>query len=138
MAKDKIHQIVKEALVQEGWEVTHDPYTLKVGRRKGFIDLGAEKEIIAATKGTEKIAIEVKSFLGQSELDDFEDALGQFIIYLTALEEVEPDRMLYLALPKRFYEDFFDDPFFEKLAQKYGLKFIVFDVEKSIIDQWIR
>jgi XisH protein len=138
MAKDKIHQAVRDALEIGGWEITHDPYTLKVGRRKGFIDLGAKREIIAAVKGTEKIAVEVKSFLGQSDLDDFEYALGQFIIYFNALEEVEPERLLYLALPKEFYDHFFDDPFFEKLAKRYSLKFIVFDVKNSTIEQWIK
>lgn len=138
MAKDKIHKAVKEALEKEGWQITHDPYTLKIGRRRGFVDLGAEKEIIAADRGLDKIAVEIKSFVGQSDLDDFEDALGQFIIYLNALEEAEPDRQLFLALPMRFYNDFFDDPFFVKLSQRYGLRFIIFDVNNSIIEQWIR
>ena len=138
MAKDKIHKAVKEALEKEGWQITHDPYTLKIGRRRGFVDLGAEKEIIAADRGLDKIAVEIKSFVGQSDLDDFEDALGQFIIYLNALEEAEPDRQLFLALPMRFYNDFFDEPFFVKLSQRYGLRFIIFDVNNSIIEQWIR
>ena len=74
-----------------------------VGRRRGFIDLGAEKAIIAAEREQEKIAVEIKSFLGGSDLDHFEDALGQFLVYLVALEDKEPDRVLYLALPQAFY-----------------------------------
>ncbi|MCB9297659.1 MAG: XisI protein [Lewinellaceae bacterium] len=56
--------------------------------------MGAEK-IIGAEKGTEKIAVEVKSFLGPSMLHDFYKAIGQFGFYYLALSEEEPDRTLY-------------------------------------------
>ncbi len=82
MAKDKYHEQVKDALVNEGWTITHDPYKIKVGKRTAFIDLGAERnDVIAAEKGIEKIAVEIKSFLGHSDLNGFEDELGQFLIY---------------------------------------------------------
>ena len=44
------------------------------------IDLGAER-LIAAEKGIEKIAVEVKSFVGSSKIEDLRDAVGQFVIY---------------------------------------------------------
>ena len=28
MAKDKLHFIVKEVLINDGWNITHDPYIL--------------------------------------------------------------------------------------------------------------
>lgn len=31
MARDKFHQEVKNALVNDGWKVIHDPLYLKVG-----------------------------------------------------------------------------------------------------------
>lgn len=101
-AKDIYHENVKKALENEGWTVTHDPYTLAIGRRSGYIDLGAE--MIAAEKGKDKIAVEVKSFLQKSDLNAFEDAVGQFLVYLFALEKKEPDRVLWLAVPYSFYE----------------------------------
>lgn len=134
-AKDYYHDTVRIALEKDNWTITHDPYTLKVGRRRGYIDLGAE--IIAAEKGLEKIAVEIKSFLGKSELDQFEDALGQFIIYLKALKRKEEVRVLYLAIPKTFFLSFFDDPFFVELAKDYELKLLVFDEKKEIIFKWI-
>ncbi len=136
MAKDKYHEHVKEALAKEGWEITHDPYYLPVGRRRGFIDLGAEKQIIGAKKGDEKIAVEIKSFLGASDLDDFEDALGQFIVYYMALEEKEPARTLFLAIPRAFYNRFFDDQFFIRLADRFEVKMIIFNEEAKSIVSW--
>jgi XisH protein len=138
MAKDKFHQNVREALEKDGWTITHDPFFLMVGRRRGFIDLGAKKEVIAAEKGTEKIAVEIKSFVGESDLDQFEDALGQFIIYLNALEEKEPERVLYLAIPEEFHIRFFDDPFFQKLAQRYEVRLLIYDSIKNTIITWIQ
>ena len=63
MAKDVFHDIVKEALIKDGWLVTHDPLTL-LTRAEGGIstDLGAEK-VIVAERGLTKIAVEVKSFI---------------------------------------------------------------------------
>lgn len=136
MAKDKYHENVRQALVKDGWKITEDPYFLMVGKRRGYIDLGAER-IIAAEKGLEKIAVEVKSFIGTSDLDSFEDALGQFLIYLVALEEKDSARALFLAVPEAFYERFFDDPFFMRLAQRFGVNMLIFNEEKNIIVQWI-
>ncbi len=138
MAKDKYHDLVRTSLENDGWNITHDPFKIKIGKRRGYIDLGAEKGIIAAEKETEKIAVEVKSFLGSSDLDDFEDALGQFLIYWKALKMKEPDRILYLAVPSGFYERFFDDAFFVETAKDFDVKMIVYNEGKPQIEQWIR
>lgn len=138
MARDKFHQNVREALEKDGWTVTNDPYFLMVGRRRGFIDLGAEREFLTAERGAEKIAVEIKSFVGGSDLDQFEDALGQFIIYLNALEEKEPERELYLATPNAFYNRFFDDPFFQKLARRYQVNLLVYNELNNTIVSWIK
>lgn len=137
MARDRYHQNVRIALEKDGWSITDDPYFLMIGRRRGFIDLGAEREIIGAERNGEKIAVEVKSFLGGSDLDHFEDALGQFLVYLTALEDKEPDRKLYLAIPQTFHERFFDDPFFQKLAKRYDVKLLVYNEIENSIAAWI-
>ena len=75
----------------------HDPYRVTIGRRRGYIDLGAEMPLAAEKEGR-RIAVEVKSFLGPSELDDLERALGQYGIYRVVLEKRNPQRLLYLAL----------------------------------------
>lgn len=79
-AKDTFHNIVKAALIREGWKITHDPYFMRYGDVEFYIDLGAE-EILGAEKEGQKIAVEVKSFLGESTVYEFHPALGQFITY---------------------------------------------------------
>jgi XisH protein len=138
MQKDKYHEHVRQALEREGWVITHDPYFLKIGRRKIFVDLGAERTLLAAERGLEKIAIEVKSFSGNSELDEFEDAMGQFLLYLWAIQRVEPERELILAVPSDFFASFFDDVVFLQIARHYNIKMLVFDIVEKKIAQWIK
>jgi len=70
------------------------------------IDFGAEP-LIAAEKDEFLIAIEVKSFVGPSTVNEFHKAVGQFNDYSAALEIQEPDRMLFLAIPEEIGFAFF-------------------------------
>lgn len=75
MARDVIHDAVKSALIKDGWDITADSYTIKFKGAKVFVDLAAEMPI-AAERGGERIAVEIKSFLGASPLHELEAALG--------------------------------------------------------------
>ncbi|WP_363267293.1 element excision factor XisH family protein [Okeania sp. SIO2B3] len=62
MAKDIFHQQVKNALIKDGWNITHDPLTIQISEAiKLQIDLAAENAI-AVERGSEKIAVEIKSW----------------------------------------------------------------------------
>ncbi len=124
-AKDFYHQQVREILIAEGWLITHDPYFIQLGKLRGFIDLAAE--LLAAEKDTQKVAIEIKNFVGLSNLNEFKEALGQYLLYHLALSKKEPDRQLFLAIPNNFYQDFFEDAFFREIITLYHLKLLIFD-----------
>ncbi len=100
-----------------------------------YIDLGAEK-IIAAQKDEQKIAVEIKSFIGASTISEFHLAIGQFINYRYALEEEDPERILYLAVPQTVYNDFFKLSFIQSIIRRSQLKLLVYDVEQEEIVQW--
>jgi hypothetical protein len=51
------------------------------------VDLGAEK-IIAAEKGTEKIAVEIKSFTAPSVTHAYHEAAEQYLKYVIALHGI--------------------------------------------------
>lgn len=135
-AKDATHSIVRHALEKDGWEITHDPYYLKVGGVEFYIDLGAET-ILAAQRDSQKIAVEVKSFLGASSVSEFHTALGQFINYRYALEDSDPERVLYLAVPFNIYYEFFTLNFITKVIHRSEVKLIVYQEEQEKIFQWI-
>jgi XisH protein len=85
-AKDIFHNAVKRALEKESWVITDEQFLIRSGGVEIYIDIGAEK-IIAAERNNEKIAIEVKSFLGNSKIYEFHAAIGQFINYHSILED---------------------------------------------------
>lgn len=135
-AKDQFHDLVKTALEKDGWTITNDPLHLRIGGVIDmYVDLGAEK-IIAAEKEGQKIAVEIKSFLGASTISEFHLALGQFINYRYALEAVDPERCLYLAVPLPIYEEFFNLSFIQVVVQRSQLNLLIYDVEKEEIVQW--
>ncbi len=135
-AKDRFHDVVKTALQKDGWRITHDPLTVRIeGIADMYIDLGAQK-LIAAEQNGQKIAVEVKSFIGTSTISEFHTALGQFINYRYALEVQEPDRVLYLAVPLNAYNDFFTKSFIQSVIQRSLVNLLVYDVEVEEIVKW--
>lgn len=135
-ARDIFHNHIKHSLIKDGWEITHDPLRFTVGRRKVYIDLGAHR-LIAARKGKQKIAVEVKSFVSKSEMADLENAMGQFLIYQELLAKREPNRVLYLAIRQDTYRSIFEDEIGQILLESEKVKLIVFDPETEVILQWI-
>jgi XisH protein len=135
-ARDIYHDTVRTALVKDGWTITKDPFKLTFGGRNLYVDLGAEK-LFGAEKGERKIAVEIKSFLDPSPINDLEKALGQYNLYSQILEDIEPDRLLYLAVGNIVFEDFFSEPICQLVIRKNNLNIIVFEPNKQEIVKWI-
>jgi len=136
MAKDIYHDLVKELLIADGWTITHDPLLLAFGVRKVYADIGAER-LIAAEKGKEKIAVEIKSFVGLSAIDDLEKALGQWRIYSHILKQKDRERMLFFAVRADTFYEVFSDVFGEMIRREEELNFIIFDPIKKEIVRWL-
>ncbi len=137
MAKDLYHEQVKRALIKDGWNITHDPYELSFGKIGYEVDFGAEK-LFAAEKDAEKIAVEVKSFIGPSDVNEFHRAVGQFNDYFVVLEMKEPDRILYLAVPENKWLRFFQEVAIQKALQRIQAKIIVYNPQSETIKLWIK
>jgi hypothetical protein len=135
-AKDLYHDVVKNALITDGWTITHDPLRLQWGPRDLYIDLGAE-HLLAAERPGRKIAVEVKSFVGPSIVADLEQALGQYILYHAILAQVEPERVLYLALRHAVFQDLFAEPLGQVLLTNQRVRLVVFDPHTEGILTWI-
>lgn len=135
-AKDIYHEHVRAALEKDGWTITHEPLTLKWVNKDAHIDLGAER-LLTAEKGWRKIAVEVKSFVGHSEMRDLYGALGQFILYRHALASNEPERELYLAIRETIFLRLFDAPEKRELLVAEKINVIVFDPDQQEIVSWM-
>lgn len=133
---DIIHNAVKSALIKDGWLVTDDPYVIQYRRTVLYADLGAERPIAVERNG-QKLVVEVKSFVGASKIQDLKEALGQYDIYRYLLEEIAPDRKLYVAVSKVAYNTFFTQDVTQLILNKHRLPIIVVDIETEEILQWI-
>lgn len=135
-ARDIYHNTVKLALQKDGWTITHDPFPLQIGKKRLSADLGAER-LISAEKSFKRIVVEVKSFVGQSDVKDLEQALGQYVLYRQILNEMSIDRSLYLAVSQQTYNSVFTIELGQVLLNNQIIKLIVFDDESETIVQWI-
>lgn len=136
-ARDAYHNVVVQAMITDGWTITDDPLYLGYGGRDLYVDLGAERDTIAAEKDSQKIAVEIKSFLSPSPIRDLQEAVGQYEIYRTVLLELESERLLYLAIPQRVYENLFSERFGQLILNRIQIRLIIFDEQQARIVQWI-
>jgi XisH protein len=134
-AKDLYHDDVRSALIKDAWTITDDPLRLRWGKKDYYVDLGAER-VIAAEKPGRRIAVEIKSFLGPSVVDDMEKALGQYLIYRSIMRRRQPDRELFLAIPQSIAK-LFDEPLGLLLLEDYDLRVLVFHPKRREIIRWL-
>jgi hypothetical protein len=135
-ALDRYHIQVRNALVKDGWTITDDPLTLQLDERNLYVDFGAER-LLAAERGTEKIAVEIKAFRNPSPIADLEQAIGQYGLYEDVLQIVEPDRVLYLAIPEEAFREIFSEPIGQLALQNRIRRVFTFDSDTEEIIQWI-
>ena len=137
-ARNIYHDMVVEALVADGWTITDDPLTLRVGSRSLHIDLSAEKSPIAAERAGELIAVEIQSFGSPSVVADLHQAVGQFAVYRLFLAERQPERVLYLAVPSEVYDGILSEPLGAGVVAGLGVPLILFDPDGREGLRWIR
>jgi hypothetical protein len=96
-SRDHYHDVVRNCLEKDGWLITDDPLRLNWGKRDMYVDLAAEK-LLLAVKGKQPIAVEIKTFSSASSIADAQKSIGQYFIYLSVIKRTEPERKLYLAI----------------------------------------
>lgn len=136
-ARDIYHNTVKNALIKDGWTITHDPLRIRLSRGKNlFVDLGAQR-LLAAERETEKIAIEVKSFTRPSDMKDLEEAVGQFVLYARLLKRYYPEHTLYLAVSEDTRKSVFEEEAGQTLIEDDIIRLVTFDPTEEVIIRWI-
>lgn len=143
--RDAIHNLVKQALLKAGWEITDDPYVISYGERFLFVDLaarigafnGVSGRFIGARQGNRQIAVEIKDFRGSSAIAELEQAIGQYVLYQLLLAQVDPERELYLAIPHTAFGEIFSEPIGELVVRELPLKLLIVDVEVIEVREWI-
>jgi hypothetical protein len=134
-AKDIYHNAVKNALVKDGWTITADPYSIKYEDAELYADLAAQKPIAAEKQG-QKIVVEIKSFVGRSQMYDFHLALGQYMVYRKLIQLTAPEYTLYLAIDDVVYKDFFQRKSVQVITNENQLLLMVVEMDREEILQW--
>ncbi len=134
---DKIHDAVKNALIKDGWTITADPFRIEFEEYRLYADLAAERPI-AAVRENEKIVVEIKSFLNRSSVSDFEQALGQYLIYRRLLSQIEPETKIFLAISEATYTDFFTLKATQFILETEQVSLFTVDLQNEEIERWIK
>ncbi len=137
MAKDFFHINVRESLEKDGWVITQDPYRITIEDISYEIDFGAEP-LLAAERDEQKIAVEVKSFVGPSTINEFHKAVGQFNDYYVALSIQDPTRILFLAVPEDVWLRFFQKEVIQKSLERIAAKLLIYNPVSNTIVKWIK
>jgi hypothetical protein len=66
----------------------------------------------------------------------FESA-GQYLTYRVALKLQEPDRHLYLAVPKLTYDTLFQEILIQEVFRLYPVSIVVYSQTTQEIESWI-
>jgi hypothetical protein len=135
-AKDIYHDAVKNALIKDGWIIIADPYFLQYEDAELYADLFVEKALLAEQEGR-KIVVEIKSFISPSPMRDFENALGQYILYRDILQLASKNYKIYLAIRDTVFDTFFQRKSIQAVVKLQQIEFIVFNNEREEITLWI-
>lgn len=135
-AYDRYHESVRKALVKEGWTITDDPLQLTVGKRTLSVDLGLERALIGAERGTQRIAVEIKTFGGASPVADLQQAVGQFLMYKSVLSQAQPERELYLAVSEEVRDAILSEELGQMMLREHIDRLFYFSVESEEVIEW--
>ncbi|MCU0476995.1 MAG: hypothetical protein MUC99_12980 [Anaerolineae bacterium] len=128
---------VVHALEKLGYQVTHQPYAIRLNQPREpllFADLR-----LVSTRDTTRgiIVVEVKCFAsGRNVLDELYGAVGQCMMYRTILEQVEPDAMVYLSVPRSVHQAKLNNQSVIRLMREARLGFLVVDLETEEVVSW--
>lgn len=129
--------------MKDGWTITHDPLVIKYKGLRLFVDLAAEKSFDekpldeSLSPNATRVAVEVKVFGGAGFVNEFEKAVGQFILYRDMIERTRVRRDLYLAVPQQIYEDSFLKPAIQEFIAGQQINLLVFAPETEEVVEWI-
>lgn len=130
-AKDAYHNAVVNALIRGEWTIVQQQFYFRLGKRLLVPD------ILAWRDDVQYVFLEVKGFDNtQSQVTQLHNAIGQYLNYRAALEVIQIDIPIYLAVPVAAYEGILSEPLGEIILQRYEIKLMVIDVEKEEIVLW--
>ena len=70
-------------------------------------------------------------------MNEFEKAVGQYLIYKQFLGDLFPERILFLAIANNVFEESFSLPSIQAVVARQEIKLLVFNPKIEEIIKWI-
>lgn len=133
--EDRHHAVVLRCLEKAGWSIVKEQEYISIGTRDNtnrrlYIDIKAQR----ADK--QLVLIEVKG-LERSPVHELMQLLGQYLIYRMALDYLDINIPLYIAISNRAYQDVIQHILGQEMMSRHAIPLLVFDVIEEEIVQWI-
>lgn len=130
--KDLYHEVVIQALKKSGWMVAQEQTTLRIGKRRLWIDV-----LALHFTNDNPILVEIKVFERiRSYVDYLSASCGQYGLYKGILKEQGIHIPLYMAIPVSAFNGIFKEAIGQVAIRQFDIQFIVFDPEKAEIITW--
>lgn len=137
-ANDLNHDAVIHSLTKAGWSIVKEQYSLVIGEnadnlRRLYID------ILAQSQSAQIVLIEVKS-LAVSPVHQFMQLVGQYVVYRSALDYLDDDTPLYVAISESDYETIVKHPLGKHVMEqtlREPIPLVIYDTVTEEILRWI-
>jgi hypothetical protein len=135
-ASDQCEPQVIRALQKSGWEVTHQPFALRIDRgRTAYVY--ADLRLSQIQNQQSLIVVEVNCFGGaRTILDELYHAIGQYLVYRQALLMNNIQTPVYLSVPETIYSSTFQSLLIDAVLQDIQIKLIVVDLVNEEVVLW--
>lgn len=136
-AIDRCEPQIVHALEKDGWLVTHQPFAIHIDKTRGGY-IFADLRLYKPQTGQSAIVVEVKCFESKrSFLDEFYQAVGQYIVYRNALILNDIQSPVFLAVPSSVFRSLFQQALIEAVLRDTRINIVVIDLEKEELLEWI-
>jgi hypothetical protein len=132
---DKCQPQVANALRKDGWTVIEKASPIRYERIFVLADLSATRQHNGTVE--QLIIVEVKCFSdSRVYLDELYRAIGQYLIYRSALRVRDGTETLYLAVPTHAHIELFQRRVVRDTIREAGIRLLVVDLDREEIVQW--
>ena len=138
-AHDVFHAAVKEGLIKEGWTITDDPLIIEFGGQRPVHRPGCGEGSSPPRRGSERIAVEVKSFLGPSLVTRFSHGPGAILELPACLgRQGSRSRPLPGGAGTDLFRVLYAPARHKTRSSVMRVHLIVYDPESEALVQWIK
>lgn len=136
-ALDSCEPPIIRAFQKDGWQIVRKPQYIPMRMRTLYADVSLSRNNNGTTE--EIIVVEVKCFGNPDrDIEEFYSAVGQYVLYRTALSLIPLRYAVFLALPEIAFERLSIEPALIEVFNRLDVKLVVVDTEREEIVLWNR